>query len=197
MPRSAGQNAIIRDEARRQLLEAATAVFTRMGFAATRMSDIAAEAGVSHGLTYRYFPNKDAIYVAVVEIAMEGADQLIAAAVDRPEPAIARLREICQGMLEGARESPAFVLIMLQAASSGAIPEQARATLRRSSSSVESRLAALIAEAQAAGEAGGGDPGVIARALVSTVCGLSAVTSIGAAVPPLDISILMRLLSPT
>jgi AcrR family transcriptional regulator len=40
---------------RDKLLEAARDVFEEKGYAATRMSDIAARAGVSHGTTYTWF----------------------------------------------------------------------------------------------------------------------------------------------
>ena len=50
------------------LLDAATKVFARMGFAGARMADIAREAGVAHGLLYHYFPDKESVFVAVVSV---------------------------------------------------------------------------------------------------------------------------------
>lgn len=49
-----------------EILEAALDVFTDNGFAATRMSDIAARAGVSRPTLYLYFTNKEAIFEALV-----------------------------------------------------------------------------------------------------------------------------------
>jgi len=46
---------------RGELLEAAVRVFARKGFHASRVSDIATEAGVAHGLLYHYFRSKDAV----------------------------------------------------------------------------------------------------------------------------------------
>jgi TetR/AcrR family fatty acid metabolism transcriptional regulator len=46
---------------RRQILDAAVRVFARQGFHATRVSDIADEAGVAYGLVYHYFRSKDEI----------------------------------------------------------------------------------------------------------------------------------------
>lgn len=48
------------------LLEAALAAFVRHGYAATRMEDVAARAGVSKGALYLYFTNKPALFRAVV-----------------------------------------------------------------------------------------------------------------------------------
>ncbi|MDQ3607804.1 MAG: TetR/AcrR family transcriptional regulator [Actinomycetota bacterium] len=46
---------------RRQILDAAVAVFARQGFHACRVSDIADEARVAYGLVYHYFSSKDEI----------------------------------------------------------------------------------------------------------------------------------------
>lgn len=46
---------------RRQILDAAVAVFARQGFHGCRVSDIADEAHVAYGLVYHYFSSKDEI----------------------------------------------------------------------------------------------------------------------------------------
>jgi AcrR family transcriptional regulator len=46
---------------RRQILDAAIRVFARQGFHATRVSDIADEAGVAYGLVYHYFKSKEEV----------------------------------------------------------------------------------------------------------------------------------------
>jgi len=46
---------------RRQILDAAVKVFAHRGFHATRVSDIADEAGVAYGLVYHYFSSKDEV----------------------------------------------------------------------------------------------------------------------------------------
>lgn len=48
------------------LLAAARTVFERQGFAVTRMSDVAAEAGVSHGTVYTYFDTKEDLLAATI-----------------------------------------------------------------------------------------------------------------------------------
>ncbi|MFT0859933.1 TetR/AcrR family transcriptional regulator [Ancylobacter sp. G4_0304] len=52
---------------RRRVLDAAIACFTRNGFHGTSMHEICAEASMSPGALYRYFPSKDAIIIAIVE----------------------------------------------------------------------------------------------------------------------------------
>lgn len=60
-----------RKEARPQeIVEAALAVFSERGFAAARLDDVAARAGVSKGTLYLYFPNKEELFKAVVRAAI-------------------------------------------------------------------------------------------------------------------------------
>ena len=56
-----------RKEARPQeLTAAALALFAEKGFAATKLDDIAARAGVSKGTLYLYFDSKEALFKAVI-----------------------------------------------------------------------------------------------------------------------------------
>src|SRR5260221_11461409 len=48
-----------------QILAAALACFARTGYHATRMADVANEAGVSKGTPYLYFAAKETLYVAL------------------------------------------------------------------------------------------------------------------------------------
>ena len=72
---------------REQILAAAMNCFAKRGFHQTSMHDISAEAGISVGLIYRYFENKEAV---------------ISAMADRHK------REI-QEMLDRARQAPTLL----------------------------------------------------------------------------------------
>jgi len=61
---------------RRLILDAAIRVFARQGFHATRVSDIADEAGVAYGLVYHYFNSKDQV---LNELFLERWSLLLAA----------------------------------------------------------------------------------------------------------------------
>ncbi len=52
---------------RSRILDAAERCFVRAGFHRTTMQDVAAEAGMSPGNLYRYFPSKDAIVIGLTE----------------------------------------------------------------------------------------------------------------------------------
>ncbi len=51
---------------RQRLISAAREVFESQGFASTRMGDIAAAAGVSHGTVYTYFTTKEDVLAATL-----------------------------------------------------------------------------------------------------------------------------------
>lgn len=50
-----------------ELLSAALDLFVEKGFAATRLDDVAARAGVSKGTLYLYFDSKEALFRAVIQ----------------------------------------------------------------------------------------------------------------------------------
>src|SRR4051794_10961108 len=55
-------------ERRRELIEQAAAErFAEHGFAGTRLEDVAAAAGITKQLLYRHFPDKTALYLALLE----------------------------------------------------------------------------------------------------------------------------------
>ncbi len=55
------------EEKRRQIMQAASALFLECGFASTSMDLVASRAGVSKQTVYSHFDNKDSLYVAVIE----------------------------------------------------------------------------------------------------------------------------------
>jgi TetR/AcrR family fatty acid metabolism transcriptional regulator len=70
-------------------LDAAVRVFARKGFHASRVGDIAEEAGVAHGLLYHYFRSKDEVLATIFRESWE----LLASDTNRIESADVPLRE--------------------------------------------------------------------------------------------------------
>lgn len=50
-----------------EILEAALELFLTRGYASTRLDDVAAAAGVTKGTLYLYFPNKERLFLSVIE----------------------------------------------------------------------------------------------------------------------------------
>ena len=70
-----------------ELLSAALELFVARGFAATRLEDVAARAGVAKGTLYLYFENKEALFLAVIRegiVPVLAENEEIAARHDGP-----------------------------------------------------------------------------------------------------------------
>ena len=72
---------------RAQLLAVAEEVFTRLGYQGTAVDDIASAAGVTRTLVYRYFADKDEIYLECVRSARQELEEaFVAAALAQSAP---------------------------------------------------------------------------------------------------------------
>ena len=60
-------------ERRRAILDAARRVFTRQGYSATRMIDVAVDAKVGKGTLYEYFASKEELFSTLVLVVMRDA----------------------------------------------------------------------------------------------------------------------------
>jgi len=105
----------IAQETKRQLiLDAAVRVFARSGYHGARVGDIAAEAGVAHGLLYHYFSSKDEVLETVFR---ENFGELLArfrAVEAADEPAPEKLEGIAKILLRTWRNDPALVTVMVR-----------------------------------------------------------------------------------
>jgi len=83
------------DERRAAILAAALDVFSENGFAATRLDDVAQKAGVAKGTLYLYFPDKEALFEALLRgLASPVLRQIEALSADPALPANAVLERI-------------------------------------------------------------------------------------------------------
>ena len=82
----------------RHIAKAALICFGRSGFHGASMQDICAEAGMSAGALYRYFPSKAAIIVAIVEAEREQHAQMFAPLEDAADP-LAALQALGEAFL--------------------------------------------------------------------------------------------------
>src|SRR5215813_309686 len=102
-PRQEEENRRIKDERREAILKAALRIFARKGLTAARISDIAAAAGLSYGLVYHYFRDKEALFGELVRRAIEGGAQVTRQALEADGPPLERLHALCEEMVEGVR----------------------------------------------------------------------------------------------
>ena len=186
----------IKGARREEILTAARRVFARNGLAATRISDLAAEAHISQGLLYHYFPDKEALFTAIVEGALKSTAALTAGVAQAEGSAWERLELLCRLMLEGVLESPDYLLVILQTFTSETVPLDARAAVRRYGEETFKDLVALIGEGQREGRVTGGDPVELAVAFTACIQGaaLSHLQGRGWGPTPLRAETFLRLL---
>ncbi|WP_182421983.1 TetR/AcrR family transcriptional regulator [Aureimonas sp. ME7] len=91
------------DQRRAQILSAARVCFARWGFHGASMNQICAEAQMSPGALYRYFPSKDAIIGAIAEEQQVGAGECTAA-LQRPGPLLDRMVATAMDYLAASRD---------------------------------------------------------------------------------------------
>ena len=93
-----------RDEVVTATLAAAVDLFAQKGPAATSIRDVAAHAGINHGLLHRHFGNKEQLVGAVLDHLGQHLADLIAAGAPGPEIEAAldrQLRVIARASLDG------------------------------------------------------------------------------------------------
>lgn len=86
MPRTEQQNEAIRDATRTHILQNAMQLFAQKGYAHTTTRNIATAAGLSVGLMYHYFDNKESLLTAVFEFVMARIDERITAVLQTSPP---------------------------------------------------------------------------------------------------------------
>lgn len=102
------------EEKRRLLLDAAVRVFARKGFHASRVGDIAEEAGVAHGLLYHYFSSKDEVLDTVFEENWTVLLERIAAVEAADEPAPDQLVHVAKILLRTWLHRPDVVRVVIR-----------------------------------------------------------------------------------
>jgi AcrR family transcriptional regulator len=98
---------------RELILDAALNVFSRRGVFASRIADIATEAGVAYGLVYHYFRNKEEILNTIFEERWARVSDLLEEADQKGNSLEERLREAANLFLSAYRRRPQLVEVLL------------------------------------------------------------------------------------
>ena len=150
-----------------EIVAAALAVFAEKGFAAARLDDIAARAGVSKGALYLYFETKQDLFAAVVRDAIGpnvATVEAAASAIELPFPQIAQI--LVGRAAEMLSSSQIGAVAKMVIAESRNFPDLAKVWHDEVVSRVLGVLTSLIVKAQARGEVRPGDPRFHAMALI-------------------------------
>jgi AcrR family transcriptional regulator len=136
---------------REQILEGGRRAFIAGGFRGTSVPSIAAEAGVSVGLIYRYFPSKEELFL---ELCLSGTpaelDELAAVIAPIEDP-VERLRVAIGSYFDALTDAIGAPLV-LQALAAAPADERIRAALRRRGDDLRGFSALFVRDAVARGE---------------------------------------------
>src|SRR2546430_6047580 len=102
------------EDKRRQILSAAVHVFAAQGYEASRVGDVAREAGVAYGLVYHYFGSKDAVLEAVFREQWGRLLAAVALAEETGESAPEQLALVVKIVLRTWRDDPDLVRLLVR-----------------------------------------------------------------------------------
>jgi AcrR family transcriptional regulator len=172
MPRTEEANQRIREEQQAKILDAARKVFARKDRAMT-MADVAAEAGVSYGLLYRYFLNKEAILHTLVEESLRSSAEGLQRFREKTGTAGERLDFLVSRLVENRRDHPEYSQLFYQVLGDEAAPQLLREQAMRFGQAFQDLLRQLIVEGQATGEVRVADPDQLVTAVLAMLDGLT------------------------
>jgi AcrR family transcriptional regulator len=98
----------------RRILDAAVRVFAARGYEATRVGDIAKEAGVAYGLVYHYYGSKEAVLDAVFREAWGRLLAAVSLAETTGETAPDQLELVVKIVLRAWRDDPDLVRLLVR-----------------------------------------------------------------------------------
>jgi AcrR family transcriptional regulator len=157
-----------RKEARpAEIIAAALEVFAERGFAAARLDDIAARAGVSKGALYLYFETKQDLFTAVVrEAVAPNLDQVaaLAAGIDMPFADLVRLFYLRAADIFTTSKVGAVAKVVV--GESRNFPEIARVWQDEVVARALAVITGFITRAQGRGEVRPGDPRLMALSMI-------------------------------
>lgn len=140
---------------RRALADAALAVFAERGYAAARLDDVAARAGVTRGALYHHFADKAELYLSVIGAAWVDLSAPILAELEGSDPPLKRLERFLVAYLRASERDPRFrALLAIVTLKTEALPEleAGMEAKRQAMKGWLADLEALLAEAAHRGE---------------------------------------------
>lgn len=166
----------IRDERKEQIMRAAIKVFSKRGIFGTKMSMIASEAGVSHGLLYHYFKSKDELFITLVQWSMEEARLALSEIYNVPGTPLEKITLLTSMILQ--EDDNSHFMLIQQARTSDGVPEEAKRIIESYSiHGFVDQLMPLFEAGQDAGEIASGDLRELAACYLSVLSGLMTLKS--------------------
>lgn len=84
----------------KQILDIATEVFSKKGFASTQVDEIANLAGLGKGTVYRYFKDKENLFLSVVDRGLENLKDLVLEAMAKEKEPLDKIKKVIEVYLK-------------------------------------------------------------------------------------------------
>lgn len=112
---------------RERILDAALDIFSRKGYHDTRLDEIVEEANTSKGSIYVHFPNKEKLFIALIDQFSSLLERRVIEAIEREPQGMVRVRVAIETVLDtfGKYRRPAKILLV-QAVGLGQVFEKKR-----------------------------------------------------------------------
>jgi TetR/AcrR family transcriptional regulator, transcriptional repressor of aconitase len=178
------------DERRAHILRAAERCFAKSGFRSTTIADVKAEAGVSTGAIYTYFPNKEAMIRAILEEARDARRRQLETAMAGGTGSVAQalvLLEWTTGIFNarGQHEARLNVNLWAEALRNPRVGTLAQGALREATEAASSVVAASL---EAAGLTGAMDAETAGSLLIAVFLGLEVQSAVGVRLDPSEVA---------
>jgi len=116
-PRTKEQNALIREQRKQEILQSAIRVYVEKGYAATNLNDVAAQAGLAHGLVYYYFKNKRQLFRELYEHMMDQSLRYTTAYFEQDLPVLDQFKQyaaiVCERIVKDPQTQRFYMRISL------------------------------------------------------------------------------------
>ncbi|KRC59437.1 hypothetical protein ASE14_16050 [Agromyces sp. Root81] len=160
-----------RIEKREEILRATARLISRRGIRGLRTADVATEAGVSPGLLFYHFSDRDGLLDATLEY-LDNAARRFRSVLHTDD---ASLREsLIRHVVDEIQDVPELVQVSLvwsEFRSAAVYEPTLRPGIQRATRGWTTMLSDAISEGQGRGDIGAGDPDVIAQLLTTLVEG--------------------------
>lgn len=91
-------------EKRRRIIETATMEFAKKGYHDASISNIASKSGVSVGSIYKYFDNKQDLFLTIVDHSISRMEKLLLGLAKEDEDVIIKVEKILREIISASRE---------------------------------------------------------------------------------------------
>lgn len=160
-----------KEKRRFEILSAGLDLFICKGYAATRTADIAKAVGMSEGLLFHYFETKEKLYLALLQIATEGKNNVFEL---RDLPPLSFFGQTAKTIFDYITKEPfaaKLFVLMNRAQYEAALPEQTgNFSMRQDDMEYSVKL---IEQGQKEGSIRNGNPVALATAFFMAIQGIA------------------------